>query len=81
MGVTTIIQSTTVDTVGSVVLSPITQDPTTSVYLRAIQVYSPADTNGNTTLQFTLTVSGATQANVELMSPSPINVTAPSGNI
>jgi hypothetical protein len=81
MSVSTIVQQTVVDAVGSVVLSSIIQDPDTFLYLRTIQVYSPADVNGNIALQFTLKVSGATQANVELMAPSPITVNAPSGNI
>lgn len=81
MGVTTIVQQTTVDTVGSVVMSAIVQDPSTYVYQRTIQVYSPPDNNGNITLQFTLTLSGATMASVELSSPSAITVNAPSGTI
>jgi hypothetical protein len=81
MTVSTIVQQTIVTAVGSVVLSAITQDPSTFLYLRTIQVYSPADTNGNVALQFTLTVSGVTAANVELMAPSPITFTAPSGQI
>jgi hypothetical protein len=81
MGVTTIVQQTIVDTVGSVVLSAITQDPNTFLWLRTIQVYSPPDTKGNVVLQFSLTVSGATQANVELTAPGAITLTAPSGSI
>jgi hypothetical protein len=81
MTVSTIVQQTVVDVVGSVVLSEITQDPVTFLWLRSISVYSPADSNGNISLQFTLTVSGATQANVELMAPGAITLTAPSGSI
>lgn len=81
MAVTTIVQQTVVDTVGSVVLSAITQDPNSFQYLRTIQVYSPPDSNNNVVLQFTLLLSGATQANVELIAPSAITVNAPSGTI
>jgi hypothetical protein len=78
MSVSTVVQQTLVDVVGSVVLSEITQDPVSNLYLRSIQVYSPPDSNGNVSLQFTLTVSGATQANVELMAPGSVTITAPS---
>ena len=81
MSVSTIVQQTLVDAVGSVVLSAITQDPNSFLWLRTIQVYSPPDTNGNIVLQFSLTVSGATQANVEMSSPTAITVSAPSGTI
>jgi hypothetical protein len=81
MTVNTIVQQTIVDVVGSVVLSAITQDPSSFLYIRTIQVYSPPDINGNAALQFTLTVKGATQANVELMAPGAITITAPSGSI
>ena len=78
MSVSTIVQETLVDTVGSMVLSAITQDPITNLYIRTIQVYSPPDINGNIALQFTLQVSGATQANVELMAPAAVMIAAPS---
>lgn len=81
MTVSTVVQQTIVDVVGSVVLSSITQDPVTNLYLRSIQVFSPPDINGNLKLQFTLTVSGATQANVELMAPASVTITAPSAQI
>ena len=81
MAVQTIIQSTLVDTVGSVVLSAITQDPATNLFIRTIQVYALPDINGNVNLQFTLTVSGATQSAVEMSSPVPIILTAPSAQI
>jgi hypothetical protein len=81
MTVTTIVQQTSVTLVGSVVLSAITQDPTSYLYLRTISVYSPPDTSGNVVLQFSLTVSGATQASVELTAPSAITLTAPSASI
>lgn len=81
MSVSTIVQETIVDAVGSVVLSTITQDPDTNLYLRTIQIYSPPDTNGNLALQFTLKVSGATQANVELMAPGSVTINAPSAQI
>lgn len=81
MAVTTIVQQTEVDTVGSVVLSAIVQDPDTFLYLRTIQVYTPPDGNNNISLQFTLVLSGATLASVELTSPSAIILNAPSGTI
>lgn len=81
MSVTTILQSTSVDTVGSVVLSSITQDPVSYKWIRTIQVYAPPDANNNKALQFTLTLSGSTQLSVELTAPSAITLTAPSGQI
>ena len=81
MSVTTILQSTSVDGTGSVVLSSITQDPSTYQWVRTIQVYAPPDGNGNQVLQFTLLISGATQQSVELTAPSAITLSAPSGQI
>lgn len=81
MTVTTIVQETEVDGVGSVVVSPITQDPTSSLWLRTITVNAPPDTNNNVAVQFTLTLSGATQASVEFSLPSAITITAPSGTV
>lgn len=81
MSVTTVLQATSVDNVGSVVLSSITQDPVSYLWIRTVQVYSIPDNNGNRVLQFTLTLSGATQQSVELTAPSAITVTAPSGQI
>lgn len=78
MSVTTVIQQTNVDGVGSVVLSPITQDPDTNLFLRNIAIYSPPDANSNVALQFTLKLSGATQAAVELASPTAVLINAPS---
>jgi hypothetical protein len=78
MSVTTVVQQTLVDSVGSVVLSPITQDPISNLFLRSISVYAPPDSNGNVALQFTLTVSGATQAYVELTAPAAVLINAPS---
>lgn len=81
MTVNTVVQQTSVDLVGSVVISAITQDPNTGLWLRTITVNSPPDTAGNIVVQFTLSLSGATQASVELSLPSAITVSAPSGTV
>lgn len=81
MSVSTIVQEALVDNVGSTVISAITQDPNTNLFLRTITVNAPPDSNGNVAVQFTLHISGATQSAVELSSPTAIQVTAPSGNI
>lgn len=81
MSITTIVQQTMVDQVGSITISAITQDPTTSLWLRTITVNSPPDNSGNVGVQFTLNLSGATQASVELSSPSAITLSAPSGTM
>lgn len=78
MTVSTIVQETIVDEVGSVVLSPIVQDPDTNLFIRTIQVFSPPDLAGNAAVQFTLRFSGATQANVELSSATAVLISAPS---
>lgn len=81
MSVTTVVQQTIVDTVGSVTMSAITQDPVTNLFMRTITVNSPPDSGGNIVAQFTLTVKGATQASVELSLPTAVVLSAPSGSV
>lgn len=70
MTVTTVIQKTQVDGVGSLVITDITQDPTTGNYVRQIQAYAPPDSSGNVALMFTLLVTSPTEAAIELTAPS-----------
>jgi hypothetical protein len=70
--ISTIIQQTNLDQVGSVVVTEITQDQTTNEYMRQIRVYAPPDVNGNTALVFTLQVAAVAQSGVELVAPSAL---------
>jgi hypothetical protein len=78
MSVTTIVQNTEVDSVGSVVLTDISSylgvddnNVPTTFFTRAIQVYGPPDpVSGNLVLQFTLQLTATSQAAIELMPPS-----------
>jgi len=72
MTVTTVVQETLVDAVNNVVITPIIQDPVSMLWLRQIQVYSPPDASGNPVLQFTLELSSATEANIELVAPAAL---------
>jgi hypothetical protein len=71
MSISTIIQETLVDAVGSVVITNVTQDTVSGAYVRQIRVYSvPDPVTGAITLQYTLQVSGVAQSNIELTAPS-----------
>lgn len=65
MAITTIIQSTEVDGINSLVVSSVVQNTQTNQFERTITCY---DENNN--VMFTLIVTGATQANVELAAPA-----------
>lgn len=72
MSVSTLIQKTSVDTVGSVTVSAIVQDPNSGLYIRTITVNSPPDSGGNIATQFTLVLSATTVAAIELTSPANV---------
>jgi hypothetical protein len=70
--ISTIIQQTNLDQVGSVVITGITQDPISGEYVRQIRIYSPADVNGNIALVFTLQVAAVAESSIELVAPSAL---------
>jgi hypothetical protein len=70
MAISTIVQRTAVDAITSVVITAVVQDPISHLYLREIRVFGQPDVNGDPVLQFTLSLSGATQAQVELTAPA-----------
>lgn len=70
MSIQTILQTTNVDTVGQVVITDIVgPDPITSLYTRQIRVY---DNSTPAVLQFTLQLTGATKASIELTAPAAL---------
>jgi hypothetical protein len=71
--ISTVIQQTNLDQVGSVVITPVTLDPTSGEYVRQIRVYTPPDvTTGIVVLAFTLQVSAAAESNIELTAPAAL---------
>ena len=70
--ISTVIQQTNLDQVGSVVITAVTQDPISGEYIRQIRVYSPADVNGNIVLVFTLQIAAAAESSIELTAPAAL---------
>ena len=72
MTISTLLQTQLIDTIGSVVITDITQDPVTSNYVRQIRVYAPPDASGNVALVFTLQLSAVAQSSIELTAPAAL---------
>jgi hypothetical protein len=70
--ISTLLQTQLIDTIGSVVITDITQDPVTSNYVRQIRVYAPPDASGNVALVFTLQLSAVAQSSIELTAPAAL---------
>ncbi len=68
MSIDTIIQKTTVDGISSVVVTDITQDPTTNLYVRELRLMDMSQPNP--LLQFTLRLVSTSRAALELTAPS-----------
>lgn len=74
MAITTLLQTQIVDGVGSVVISPVTQDVSgddwSGQYGRTIQVFGPESNDGGAQLLFTLQLYSDDEQNIELTAPS-----------